>query len=165
MMHKEVVVRKRTHVIAITLLLITVMLYICEGIDALKINNLFLLQLANTFVIVVTAAFILREYMSCKISYKYSIIANKLIINKLYRKHEKNLESIRIDEIVYIGKKNKLPKEYKVKCMGKYTCDILGTESLCCVYKRNGKLSMFNFEPSKDLINGIKRYHKKLNIE
>lgn len=165
MMHKEVVARKRTHVIAATLVLITLMLYICEGIEALKINNLLLVQLCNLAIIAVTVGFILREYISCTISYKYSIIANKLIINKLYKKHEKNLESIRIDEIVYMGRKNKLPKEYKVKCIGKYTWDIFGYESIYCVYKKDGKLAMFNFEPSEDLIKGITKYHKGLNME
>ena len=47
MMHKEVVERKKTHVIALILLLITCVLYIVEGIQALRIENSFVLKVCE----------------------------------------------------------------------------------------------------------------------
>lgn len=161
MMHKEVVARKRTHVIVMTLFLITVMLYIYQGIAVLEINNDLLIFICNATVILFTIAFIISEYVSCIISYKYVIIADKFIINRLYRGSEENLESIKIENILNIGKRNSIPKQYKVKCSGKYICDIIGHDIMYCIYLKDGKLSMFNFEPSEDLLTRISRCNSK----
>ena len=71
MMHKEVVERKRTHVIALILLLITCVLYIVEGIQALRIENLFVLKVCEFTLLLFTIIFIILEYLSCKVAYKY----------------------------------------------------------------------------------------------
>lgn len=160
MMHKEVVERKRTHVIVLTLLLITCVLYLVEGIQALRIENLFVLKVAEYILLSFTIIFIILEYLSCKVSYKYSLIADKLIVNRIYHGNETNLESIKLSNIVYLGKKKDLPKEYKIKCTARYTCDLFGFDAIYCVYKKDGKLNIFNFEPSEDLIRRITKYRK-----
>ena len=165
MMHKEVVARKRTHVIAITLLLITCMIYLYQGINALDLKNKGILQACNFIVTLATIFMILREYNSCKISYKYSIIGDKLIINRFYRNKEENLESIRIDDIIYIGKKNAHIKKYRAKCVGKYTCDIFSSDNRYCIYKKDDKLVKFNFVPSENLIKRLIKCNKTLIIE
>ena len=160
MMHKEVVERKRTHVIVITLLLITCVLYLVEGIQALGVKNLFLIRVAEYILLALTITFLILEYISCKVAYKYSLIADKLIINRIYRDNEVNLASIKLSNIVYLGKKKDLPKEYKIKCKSRYTCYLFGFDTIYCVYKNNNELNIFNFEPSDNLIGRIKKYRK-----
>lgn len=160
-MHKEVVVRKRSHVIAIIFLAITFMLYAFNGIDLIKNTNKDLAYGCYFVVVLIAVLFISKEYCSCKVSYKYSIIANKLIINKTYKNDEKNLSNVSIKDIVYIGRKNKVPKQYKTKSQGKYSFDIMNHNSDCCVYSENGRLSMFDFTPSDKFIERIIKYNKK----
>lgn len=161
MMHKEVVERKKTHVLVITLLFVTFMLYVLDGIEALKIPNAFILRSCNIAVFLITLALVVAEYFSCRISYKYSIIADKLIINRIFRGNETNLESIKINNIVYIGKKCNIPKEYKKKCNGSYGCDMFKYDSLWCAYQKDDKKYIFSFQPSEDL---VKRIAKRINI-
>ena len=164
MMHKEVVARKRTHVIAITLILLTCMIYLYQGLKALNTKNLFILEVCNFIVILLTIAFIIKEYTSCKILYKYAIIGDKFIINKVYKNEEENLQNIRVDDIIYIGKKNNIPKEFKSKCIGSYACDIFGRRTYCCIYKKDDRLVRFNFGPSESLIKRLMKCNKALNI-
>lgn len=160
MMHKEVVERKRTHVIALILLLITCVLYIVEGIQALRIENLFVLKVCEFILLLFTIIFIILEYLSCKVAYKYSLIADKLIINKIYNGNEINLESIKLSDILYLGKRKEIPKEYRLRCTGKYTCELFGHDKIYCVYKKENEVSIFNFEPSEDFIRRITKYKK-----
>ena len=152
--------QKRTHVIALILLLITCVLYAVEGIQALRIENLFVLKVCEFILLLFTIIFIILEYLSCKVAYKYLLIADKLIINKIYHGNETNLESIKLSNILYIGKRKDIPKEYRLKCTGKYTCELFGHDKIYCVYKKDNEVSIFNFEPSEDFIRRITKYKK-----
>ncbi|ACD22941.1 hypothetical protein FDE76_06580 [Clostridium botulinum] len=151
-MHKEVVIRKKAPVIAIVLLIITAMLYLYQGISILGIKNIRLVRFYNISIVFLTLSIIFFEIMKCRISYKYSIIANKLIINKIFHNNEKNLESINLADIVYLGKSNYIAKEYIVKNKGNYSCGIINKKKFCCIYKRENVYYKFSFNPSDKLI-------------
>lgn len=161
MMHKEVVTRRKVIAIVMSVLCITLALYIYEGIKLLNIPN----EILNNFLNFVLAIFVLCmlgvEYRSCKISYKYSLIADKFIINQIEREQEKNVESVKISNIVYIGTKEEMPRNYsRVKLTKNCICDGIIEKRYVCVYKKNEQLCKINFQPSEYLverINKIKR--------
>ena len=142
MMHKEIVVRRKMHVIVLALLVITVMLYVQQALKLISFDN-------NKTPIIV------RECISCNVSYKYALIANKFIINKTFSKGEKTLVSVKISDIVYIGKKNDKLKKYNAKLIGNYTFNRLITNQCCCIYRINGDYYKFYFKPSDYFIRRI----------
>lgn len=159
MMHKEIVVKKKAPVIAISLLIITFMLYIHEGLKFIKFESINTLKLCNIIIIALTILILLREIISCNISYKYSVIADKLIVNKICGSNEKNLANVKISDIEYIGPKAYAPKDIKCKSVGSFVCSLLGNNTCTCIYSKNGKYYRFSFEPSD---NFICRINKKL---
>ena len=57
----------------------------------------------------------------------------------------------------YIGEKNNAPKEYnKCKCVKHYIRKFNNEKKLLCIYRKNGKVYRFVFEPSDTLISRIK---------
>lgn len=163
MMHREVIARKKSHVIILGLLFVTVMLYLVEYIERLNIRVSWFLDLSHISISLVIILFLAKEYLSCRISYKYSIIADRLIINRISRKHEDNLTSIRISDIVYIGKRRDIPKEFESKSTGKYTCSLFSHNACCCVYNVNGEYQMFKFQPSKLFLERLKKCNDKIS--
>lgn len=160
-MHKEFVVKNRSHSIIIIMFVITFMLYAFDVIEIVKSTNKNLAYGCYFIVGIVTVLFIAKQYLSCRTCYKYSIIANELIINKICRNNEKNISNISIKDIVYIGRKNEVPKEYKTRSEGKYSFYSIRFNSDCCVYNKNGSLSMFDFKPSDKFIERVKKYIEK----
>lgn len=154
-MHKEVVMKKRIPVIALILLTITLMIYLYEAILYLKLVDSRSIKIGNCIIIFCTLCLISFEIIRCKISYKYSIIANKLIINKLFLKKEKNVESVNIASIIYIGKKSETPKKYDAKFTGNYFFKLHSNNCYCCIYKRDSKYYKFHFTPSDKLLRRI----------
>ncbi|MDQ0149767.1 hypothetical protein ACFO6R_10305 [Eubacterium multiforme] len=157
MMHKEIVGRKKAPVIAIVFFVLTFMLYAQEGLKFIDFNNYRMLFVCKVAVSVLAIAIIIREFISCKISYKYALIANKLIVNKIFSREEKNLASIKISDIVYLGKKNGQSKKYDAKSIGNYTCDKLKVGQYCCVYKIKENYYKFYFQPSERFIKRIEK--------
>ena len=145
MMHREIVVRKKAPVIAISLVIITCMLYIHEGLKFIKFESINTLKLCNILIL-------LREILSCSISYKYAVIADKLIVNKIFRSNERNLASVKISDIEYIGPKSYAPKGIKCKSVGSFVCNLFGKSTCTCIYKRDNQYYRFSFEPSSKFI-------------
>lgn len=162
MMHREIVARKKAHVIVLVLFVITFMLYAQEGLKFIDFHSNKTLTICKIALAVLTILIIIREFISCTVSYKYALIANKLIINKIFSKEEKNLASIKISDIVYIGKKNGQPKEYDAKSIGNYTCDKLKIDQYCCVYKLKENYYKFYFQPSDCFIKRVERHLKSI---
>ncbi|MBM6861527.1 hypothetical protein H9X78_13825, partial [Clostridium saudiense] len=69
---------------------------------------------------------------------------------------------IRMQDIVFIGKKVEIPKKLsKLKSHGSYLSSIITSKKCYCVYKKNGQLIKFSFEPSERL---LKRVYDKVNV-
>ncbi|CUO85421.1 hypothetical protein H8S10_03630 [Clostridium sp. NSJ-49] len=161
-MHREVVHGRKIPAIMISLLAITIALYAVE-IAEIVIGKTFQVYRVIEVLLLIMIVFVLfKEFRRCSLSYKYSIIADKLIINKLNCKGDNILESIRMQDIVFIGKKVEIPKKLsKIKSHGNYLSSITTSRKCYCVYKRNGQLLKFSFEPSERL---LKRVYDKVNI-
>lgn len=164
-MHREVVAKKRVPVIAMILFSITAILYLAEAVERSKYNKHIIGHVFNGALIIVTIILIVREIRSCFVSYKYAVIADKLIINLISNKEEKNLESIRMSDVVYIGPKSNIPEEYHfIHRYKKYLCNRIGAKSYYCIYKNGNKFQKIKFQPSDKFINKIIR-HGKLKCE
>ncbi|MEG0857826.1 MAG: hypothetical protein RSG52_15285 [Terrisporobacter sp.] len=156
MMHREVIVTRKIPVIIISLLVITVGLYLSEGIELIGWKNHMVGDILNTILLLFTIIVVVKEIRSCSLSYKYEIIEDKLIVNSMSSKDEKNLESVKISDIVYMGKKCEIPKEYlSIKSNKNYLCNIVGEESYCCIYRKNDRAFKFSFQPSNKFIQRI----------
>lgn len=161
-MHREIVHGKKIPAIMISLLAITIALYTVE-IAELMLGKTFQVYKVIEVVLLLIIVFVLfKEFKRCSLSYKYSIIADKLIINKLNCKGDNILESIRMKDIVFIGKKVEIPKDLsKLKSHGNYLGSIITSKKCYCVYEKNGQLMKFSFEPSDKL---LRRLYDKVNI-
>lgn len=161
MMHREIITKRKVPVIILSLLFITVVLYIAEAIEKSKYNNNTVGSIINILLLTFTIIILLREFISCKMSYKHAIIGDKLIINRINFRKEENLESIKISDIIYIGTKSGIPKEYLVaeKCKS-YLCDRLEKKSYYCIYKHNNKINKIKFQPSDLFIEKVNKYAK-----
>ena len=154
-MHREVVHGRKIPAIMISLLAITIALYAVE-IAEIVIGKTFQVYRVIEVLLLIMIVFVLfKEFRRCSLSYK-------LIINKLNCKGDNILESIRMQDIVFIGKKVEIPKKLsKIKSHGNYLSSITTSRKCYCVYKRNGQLLKFSFEPSERL---LKRVYDKVNI-
>ena len=156
-MHKEIKRGKKTIAIIVSLLTITVTLYIYQFFKINFEKNIEIKYCAEVFLIIITLIVVCKQTSKCKLSYKYCIISDKLIINKIKSKNEENVESVKIKDILYIGEKNNAPKEYnKCKCVKHYIRKFNNEKKLLCIYRKNGKVYRFVFEPSDTLISLIK---------
>lgn len=165
MMHREVVGTRKLPVIAILLLLTTIVLYVYEIIELIGLKDNVIGRTLSTTILIVATIIALKKLTSCSLSYKYQIIGDKLIVNKIKSKNEENLESINICDIVYIGKKSGVPKSYlSIKHSRSYLCNIIGEETYCCIYKKSENLSKFTFQPSDKFIQRIIKHSCICNI-
>lgn len=155
MMHKEIVVRRKMHAIMLALLVMTVMLYVQQGLKFVDFHNNKIRIICKVILSIIATLIIIKECISCNVSYKYALIANKFIINKTFPKGEKTLVSVKISDIVYIGKRNNSIKKYNAKLIGNYTFSRLITNQYCCIYKMNEAYYKFYFKPSDCFIRRI----------
>lgn len=156
-MHKEIKESKKTVAIIISLLTITVALYIYQFSKMTFGKNVTMVVILEVVLIVITLIVLVKEMRKCNIAYKYCVISDKLIINKISSKVEENVESLRIKDILYIGDKANVPKEYsKCKCSRHYIRKFDKDKKYLCIYKKQGKVYKFIFEPSDTLIERIK---------
>ena len=157
MMHKEIKKGKKTVAIIISLLTITVALYIHQFSKMTFGKNITEEIGLEAILVVLTLIVLIKETKKCKIAYKYCVISDKLIINKISSKVEENVESLKIKDIIYIGEKSNVPKEYsKCKCSRHYIRKFDKNKKFLCIYRKQGKIYKFIFEPSDTLVARIK---------
>lgn len=162
-MHREVVHGRKIPAIMISVVAITIALYIVEFLEMTLDKTFELYNLIQLLLLLSIVFVVFKEFKHCKLSYKYSIIADKLIINKLSSRGDNTLESIRMQDIVFIGKKADVPKGLcRIKCHGCYLSSHTKKNKYYCIYEKDGQLSKFIFEPSERL---VKRVYDKINIE
>ena len=157
MMHKEIKRGKKTVAIIISLLTITVALYIHQFSKMTCGKNITEEMGLEVILVVLTLIVLIKETKKCKMAYKYCVISDKLIINKINSKVEENVESLKIKDIIYIGEKSNVPKEYsKCKCSRHYIRKFDKNKKFLCIYRKQGKIYKFIFEPSDALVARIK---------
>lgn len=155
-MYKEIISRKKIPLIVIALLLVTIMLYIHEMISVIGDYDVNKIHMFNIILLTVTILLIAIELRLSIISYKYSLIAGKLIINKIVGSNEKNLVSLKVNNILYIGDRTNIPQEYKdVTIKRSFCCSFLRKNRSICIFKQDEDVQAFYFSPSKCLKNKI----------
>ena len=85
-MHKEIKKGKKTVAIIISLLTITVALYIYEYSKITFGKHIKEEIVLEIILAILTLVVLVKETKKCKIAYKYSVISDKLIINKINKK-------------------------------------------------------------------------------
>lgn len=159
MMHKEIKEGKKTVALIISLLTITVALYIYQFSKMTFGKNMIRDVGLEAILVIITLIILIKETRKCKIAYKYCVISDKLIINKICNKVEENVESIKIKDIIYIGERANVPKKYnKCRCSRHYIRKFDKSKKLLCIYKKENKIYKFVFEPSDTLVSRIKNY-------
>lgn len=159
MMHKEIKEGKKTVALIISLLTITVALYIYQFSKMTFGKNMIRDVGLEAILVIITLIILIKETRKCKIAYKYCVISDKLIINKICNKVEENVESIKIKDIIYIGERANVPKKYnKCRCSRHYIRKFDKSKKLLCIYKKENKIYKFAFEPSDTLVSRIKNY-------
>ena len=157
-MYKEVVSERKIVAFIISFLVITIALYL-NSFMKVTIGENEELTKYFTFGLVLLVIIILGiEIKRCRICYKYSLISDKLIINRIALKNEENLDTISLNvrDILYIGNIGDIPMKYcKCKCTKYHARDLVNNKKLCCVYNNNGRLESFIFKPSEKLTTRI----------
>lgn len=160
-MYKEIIFRKRLPVVLTFFFAIILILYMIKIAEIFKLvpgNMGRVLDLAS---LVMVISFGYYEFEKCRIKYKYSIIADQLIIHKIKGEEQKLLEDIKIKNIQYIGPSSKLQGKGKHCKTKKYICSILNFNKNCCIYDDGTKELKIYFEPSAELIEKVKCIKQK----
>lgn len=162
-MYKEVVTRRKTPFMAAMLLGLVMMIVISNIVEQIKVSNYEIGSITNPVFFVITTIVITLQLIKCKVKYKYSIIANQLIIHRLKNDKQSVVENIRIEDIVFIGKtkdiKSSINKNIKKAVNSisskRYVCSMSMFNQYCCIYKYGDKYKRFYFEPSREFIKRI----------
>ncbi|GFZ32915.1 hypothetical protein CSC2_34410 [Clostridium zeae] len=155
-MHKEVIERKKASAIVVSIIVLCLMIVLSNYNQSVVIYNEQVSLFINIFIIVLTIAFGVLQVVRCRTYYKYSIVADKLIIHKVKSTGQITLENIKIKDIVYLGKIISSPKKYPISSTRLYVCNIFGLKTCCCIYKDAHKYKKFYFQPSGDLIKKLR---------
>ncbi|ABK62637.1 MULTISPECIES: hypothetical protein [Clostridium] len=149
-MYKETVTRKKVSSIVVIVMLLTVSIVLTD-----MSRNMRLGQFGSILTILLTAfifVLILKQIHKCSIKYKYSIIADELIIYKLKGYKEEVMESIKIKDIQSIKKTNRFNLLINMILSKSYSGLNLTREIYACRYKNKHINKKFYFEPSSKLV-------------
>lgn len=154
-LYRETIIRRKTPVVFLIGIIIFTMTIIESILDQLYIEKNSISETLDTGLIVVTGTIIIYEILKCKVVYKYAIIENRIIINKIYGNENKTVEKVFFKDIVYIGKSTGYDGKF---LFGKrYTGNTLRKDVICCVYRVDEKLKKFYFQPSESMLKKIER--------
>ncbi|MBS5823446.1 MAG: hypothetical protein KID00_06230 [Clostridium argentinense] len=157
-MYKEIICRKKLSVLLFLFMVILIFILLSDFINSF-IGSMRIV--CNTFFLFLTIGFCIFEAYKCSIKYKYSIIADQLIIHRIRGDVQFLVEDIKIKDIEYVGQCSQGSKFFRLISPKKYICSIFKLNKYCCVYKMNGKISKFYFEPSDELVQKLKNVKEK----
>lgn len=155
-MYKETVARKKVSAIFIIVLYLTTYVVISDIVENLKIGRYLIGGYLTILLTLLVLLIIIKQVNKCNIKYKYSIIADELIIYKLKGSREEVIESIKLDDIECVEKINKLKFNLDRFFCKKCACLNFGNDVYACRYNNGFRSSKFYFEPSFKLIDKIK---------
>lgn len=162
-MHRELVGKRKATTIITLIVILCVMLFLSSAVGEIRISRCKLNSITDPAITFVTIIFFIFEIFKCKIKYKYSIIADKLMIHKVFLNDEKILEKIRLSDIVYIGKDVREKKHLNISTTKKYICNLITDKTYCCIYKLGGEYKKVYFQPSSELVRKISNFHVRYN--
>ncbi|MEW8956155.1 hypothetical protein [Clostridium sp.] len=160
-MYKETVeIRKAPRIIGVFIMM-CLMITVSNLIENIKVFDFKIGFVTNPLIILLTVSFIAFEFIRCKIRYKYSIIANQLIIHKLKDRHQDIEENIKLQDIVFVGKSKELKRKLNISSSKYYVCSLTRFNECCCIYKDGNSYRKFYFQPSSNLITKLTKIVNK----
>lgn len=155
MMHKEVVKKRKAPVIVLLTIILCCVIVISQSFKPIIVGGFRISVIVDPILLILMISFIVLEIKKCNIQYKYSIIGEEFIINKMSDKELCTLQDIYINDIVSIKRvKSGLCKSIFAR---RYFCNIISSDIYCCSYKSDNKIKKFYFQPSNCLVEKIKR--------
>lgn len=157
-MYKEEIMRKRLPVVLEMFALLTVIIFIADFIEEIRVANRSIGTVTNPLLVVFMGTMIIYSIARCREKYRYSIIADQLIVHRIVRGEQIVVENIKLKDIKYIGRASKLKEKLNVKYIKKHGCSLFAFRTFCCIYKEGDKVNKFYFEPSESFINRISSF-------
>lgn len=158
-MHKETKEQRRDSALIISVVFASIMIGLAKFVGSLKVYNFTLENITDPIFILTTIIILYLVYLKCKISYRYSIVSDKLLIHKVISKEHQVLENVKVNRIVYFGNDKKEARKYKCKNSRKYSCGLLFAPMHFCIYENDkGEYNKFYFQPSNEFITKIKSF-------
>jgi hypothetical protein len=153
-MYKEEVTRSRLHSVLGFFLILVAFIYIAEAVEQ-AVSNSTIAMIADFLFLFVIITIIVYAVIRCKTRYRYSIIADQLIIHKIKDNELRVVENIEISDIEVLEKKESILSKLHINHT--YNCSLLKPWMYCCVYRCNGKLKKFYFQPSDNFVLKLQR--------
>jgi hypothetical protein len=144
--YKEEVSRKKLHSIIAFFLVLVPLIYVSDVFDKMTLWN----RHAGVFTNPTILGYAIDR---CRTRYRYSLIADQLIIHKIKNGDQQIVENINIKDIESINKK--LDIYSKLQIGRKYNCSVLQSWTCCCTYKKAERRKKIYFQPSDTFINKL----------
>ncbi|QAA30759.1 hypothetical protein [Clostridium manihotivorum] len=157
-MHKEFVGRRKASSIVISIVVLCLMIVLSNSSEKVLLYNHKINIIMDPLLILLTLSFVGFQFIRCRTSYKYSIVADKLIIHRVNPAEQVTLENIKLKDIVFLGGIVSAPKRYPINRRKLYIGSIVGIKTYCCIYRDDNKYKKFFFQPSEDLVNKLEVY-------
>jgi hypothetical protein len=151
-MYKETVQRKKISSIFVILSCLATYIVISDIIENLKVGNYVIGGYLTILLTLVVVLLTIRQIGMCKVRYKYSVIADELIIYRIKGSREEVLESIKIRDIENVKKAGLNIKSLIAK---KHGCVTFGNGLYICKYNNGHGTNKFYFEPSCKLVDKL----------
>lgn len=157
-MYKEEVMQKRLPVILEMFVLLTLSIFVSNFTEKVSLYNRSIGSAANLMLILFMSVMIVLGIMRCRERYRYSIIADQLIVHRIVKGEQIIIENIKLEDIKYIGRASKLKHKLNTRYTGRHGCSIFSFRTFCCIYKEGDGIKKFYFQPSESFINRISSF-------
>lgn len=155
-LHKEVIERKQYSIILIFLAMLMTFIIVSDLLDVM-VPKTYLFKIIKYLSYLIMICIALFQIKRLRTKYKYSLIQDELIIHKITGESENLLEIVNLADIQYIGRSDKITDKLNFHGVKRYDFCKLRTKNYICVYKLEGRLKKFYFNPSDRLIRNIER--------
>ncbi|QGU93819.1 hypothetical protein GOM49_00600 [Clostridium bovifaecis] len=160
-MYKETVVRRKVPSIFIIVILLAVSIVVSDIIINIQVGEYKVGGYLTILLACIIFLLIIMQINKCSVKYKYSIIADELIIYKLKGSRQEVMESIKIKDIEDIIKVDKITSRFRTILCKKYSCLNITNNLYACMYNNGHMRGKFYFEPSCKLIDKLDILKKK----
>ncbi|ADL49884.1 hypothetical protein [Clostridium cellulovorans] len=146
-MYNEMVTHKKLPMVIIWIVLLLSLIVAKEIIASYSSMESTIRIVLEVFLLIIGSVGTCYQIRVCKIKYRYSVIANELIVKKIIGRKKKVQEIVKLEDIVFLGKANEC-RSLTNKFCHKYICLSCSNEKYCCIYNSGKKIKKFFFQPS-----------------
>jgi hypothetical protein len=157
-MYKEEIMRRKLPVILELFALLTVTIFLSDILEGIRVSNRTIGFVTNPLLIIFMGAMIIFSITICREKYRYSIVADQLLVHKIINGEQVVVENIKLKDIKYIGRTTKLKDKLSVIYGKRHSCSIFTFNTYCCIYKQGDIIKKFYFSPSGDFISRVSSF-------